>query len=758
MTELSLQSTPKVALLGSYTPRRCGIATFTEHLRTALAKASGTEPLVIAINDPGQTYNYGPEVMYEITQNCRESYVEAAERINASNIDMVSVQHEFGIFGGPYGEYLLDFLDALKKPFTVTLHTILTEPTDGQRRIMARLAKDASSLVVMSHRGASILKETYQVPSRKIKMIHHGVPDRTSRPVKPAGSASVKTLMTFGLLSPDKGIENVIKAMPRIIAECPETRYVVVGATHPHVKAHSGESYRESLINLAAELEVCDHVHFLNRFVSQSELEVLLRNCDIYVTPYLKLQQITSGTLSYAVGTGKAVISTPYWHAEELLADGRGILVPCRDPGAIATAATALLTNDAYRNELEERAFAMGDQMTWAAVSQEYWKVIREGVFGQSEIRLVPAMQKRSNVVRPVVLDHLQVMTDGFGMFQHAIGPIPRYSEGYCVDDNCRGLLLMGMLEETEQGNPDLVRSLATKYLAFMAYAQHPETKEFRNMMASSRTWLEDIGSEDSRGRCLFTLGSFIAKTRQDDLAAVARELFENAAPLCGHWKNLRSSAYAILGFDAMVGSGNILMSEMEPAFRLRSQLSAQYDAVATADWNWFEPFLSYCNARIPQALLVSAQWTKDKRLTAQALSALEWLWNLQMHPAGFFEPIGSDRVFHQGTEKPRFDQQPVEVTATISACLTAAEITGDRKWNDRAWTAFQWFTGANHLGESVYNPESGGCYDGLHENGINLNMGAESTLSYLMSQEELRAASAKRARPATEFANAAAS
>jgi len=758
MLEISVQLAPHVALLGSYTPRRCGIATFTEHLRTALASDSGTEPQVIAINDPGQSYEYGPEVMAVIEQNDRQSYIEAAKKINASSVDMVSVQHEYGIFGGAYGEYLLDFLDALTKPFTVTLHTILTEPTDGQRRIMERLSRDATSLVVMSHRGAAILEDTYGVRPEKIKMIHHGVPNRTSRPVKPLGASSMKTLMTFGLLSPDKGIENVIMAMPRIVAECPDTRYIVVGATHPHVKAHSGESYRESLINLAAELGVGDHIHFLNRFVSQSELEVLLRNCDIYITPYLKLQQITSGTLSYAVGMGKAIISTPIWHAEELLAEGRGVIVPCRDPGAIASAAMSLLTNDAYRNQLEERAFAMGDNMTWAAVSKAYWTMIREGLNAARPVRVSRALVNANPSLRPANLDHLQVMTDDFALFQHALGPIPRYSEGYCIDDNARGLLLMGMLEETKHADQVTVRRLAAKYLAFMAHALNPETREFRNMMSISRSWLEDIGSEDSRGRSLMCLGEFIAKTQNEDLRAVACELFDVASPGCANWRNLRSSAYAILGFDAMFGAGYLTSADLEPAQRLSLRIADKFNAEATAEWTWFEPFLSYCNARIPQALLVSSQWNGDSRLAQKALAALDWLWNQQVHPAGFFEPIGSDRDYKRGSEKPRFDQQPVEVTATVSACLTAAKITGERIWNDRAWTAFQWFTGANHLGESLYNAATGGCFDGLHEDRLNQNMGAESTLSFLMSQEELRAAAAKRMRQSVEFAGAVAS
>lgn len=758
MLEINVQFAPTVAVLGSYTPRRCGIATFTEHLRTALASASGTEPRVIAIDDPGQTYEYGPEVMAVIKQNDRQSYVAAAQKINASSVDMVSIQHEFGIFGGPSGDYLLDFLDALKKPFTVTLHTILTEPTMGQRRIMERLSRDATSLVVMSHRGSAILEETYGVKPEKIKMIHHGVPDRTSRPAKPLGASSMKTLMTFGLLSPDKGIENVIMAMPRIVAECPETRYIVVGATHPHVKAHSGESYRDSLVSLASELGVGDHIHFLNRFVSQSELEVLLRNCDIYITPYLKLQQITSGTLSYAVGMGKAIISTPIWHAEELLADGRGVIVPCRDPNAIASAAMSLLTNDAYRSQLEERAFAMGNIMTWAAVSKSYWAMIREGLNASRPVTTSRAFVGAKSPLRLANLDHLKVMTDDFAMFQHAQGPVPRYSEGYCIDDNARGLLLMGMLEETRHSDQETVRKLATKYLAFMAYALNPKTNEFRNMMSISRTWLEDIGSEDSRGRSLMCLGGFIAKTRHPDLQQVACDLFEAASPQCANWRNLRSGAYAILGYDAMLCSGNLTLAKLEPALQLRSRLAEKYSSEASRDWNWFEPFLSYCNARIPQALLLSSQWTEDHRLAEKALGALEWLWNQQVHSAGFFDPVGSDRDYKRGTEKPRFDQQPVEVTATISACITAAEITGDRKWSERAWTAFQWFNGANHLGESIYNPELGGCFDGLHAESVNQNMGAESTLSFLMSQEELRATAARLMRRPVELAKAAAS
>ncbi len=739
--ELTAQSFPKVALVGSFTPRQCGIATFTDHLRGGLAQYATREPVVVAMNDPGEEYTYGPEVFATIDQNDRASYRRAARLLNESDVDVVCIQHEYGIFGGVAGDYLLDFLEELRKPVTATLHTILKAPNDDQRRVLCALAKRANRLITMSQRGKQMLQDVYRVDPAKIQMIHHGVPDEVYEPRRQVAVRRGKTLMTFGLLSPDKGIENVIRAMPRILEHRPDARYMIVGATHPHVRAHSGEAYRDSLCDLAAELGVSDRVLFMNRFVSLRELLVFLRQTDIYITPYLKMEQITSGTLAYAVGCGRAIISTPYWHAEELLADDRGILVPTRDSDAIADAAIKLLTDDNARQAMEGRALELGITMSWHSVAGQYMEIFKSASEANGHAVVVHTTPAPSATpIAPVALDHLLALTDDVGLIQHALGPIPRYDEGYCVDDNARALLLMSWLESNETACPKIVRSLTSRYLAFIAHAFNPGEGKLRNFMSYSREWQEDIGSEDSQARGLWCLGVFAAHTRSTSHMEVALGLFQRASTHLTEIKSPRSWAYSILGLDAMLSVGLLTSGLREAGEVLAGRLDEAFQRVGNSDWPWCEDSLSYCNARLPQALLVSSTWDGNRARRTRALEALDWLWSEQVSAAGHFQPIGSFVPYERGGEKPLYDQQPVETYSMLSACLTAYDQTQEPIWKRRAELAYNWFLGGNHLGVSIGLPEIGACYDGLHVDGVNRNQGAESTLSFLLAQEELRA------------------
>lgn len=732
----------KITLVGSYAPRRCGIATFTQHLASGLAKCTARMPFVAAINDCGRSYAYGPEVVHQLNQQAQGEYLQLAGQINADGTDVVCLQHEFGIFGGAYGDHVLRFLSALKKPVATTFHTILAEPEPDQLRIIKAIGQYSSKLIVMTRRGAQLLQSVYDIAASKIQVIPHGVPELYEPLHERPKANRTKTLLTFGLISPDKGIENVIQAMPKIIESNPEARYIVVGATHPHILAHSGESYRDSLIKLARELGISNQVLFLNRFVSERELMIFLHQADIYVTPYLKIEQITSGTLAYAVGSGKAIISTPYWHAEELLADGCGVLVPCRDPEAIASAANELFANKEYRNEIESRAKQAGSTMSWSAVAKTYHDTLSEiaqpapkTIVAAAGVQALPASEHYVPC-----LDHLKAFTDDLGLYQHAVYTIPRYEEGYCTDDNTRALLLMALLERSAGSNRGEIHRLAARYLAFLNHAYNRERMAFRNMLSYSRFWLEEVGSEDSQGRAAMGLGCFAARTQESHLCSLATDLFELGLARAHEWTSPRAWAYAILGMDAMRGAGKLSKSATELGIQFSDRLNRIYCQSASHDWPWFEHSVTYCNARLPQAHLLAATWRDDHERREAALAALDWLWNEQLHPKGYFSPIGSDEPYVKGQAKPEFDQQPVEAASMVSACLTAYQQTQELIWHKRAQIALDWFFGANHLGVLVYSPRNGGCYDGLHQSRLNMNQGAESTVSCLTAMEEMRA------------------
>lgn len=729
----------RVALVGSYTPRQCGIATFTEHLGEALGEVLSHRPVIVAMNDEGQSYVYGEEVVAEIRQNVREDYLAAAQLLNGSDVDVVSLQHEYGIFGGMAGDYIVDFVRALTKPCVVTLHTVLSNPDPLQKSVIRRLDQMVGKFVVMSQRGVELLQRVYGLRPDRISLIHHGVPDFHQVPASPRDATSGATLLTFGLLSPDKGIENVIAALPGILAHCPDCRYLVVGATHPHVRHHHGEAYRESLMALAESLGVADSVTFLNRFVSEGELTLLLKEADIYITPYLKLEQITSGTLAYAMGSGKAIISTPYWYASELLSEDRGILVPCRNPEAIAHSVVRLLTEPDFRAQIEANAGQLGAQMTWPAVAQQYghqFSVVRaKGV--QYPIEAIFATQEA--VAGPVVNKHLLRLTDDVGLLQHATYTVPRYGEGYCIDDNARALYLMGLYDMGQSVDKEVVSRLSNRYLGFVAYAYNERLGVFRNFMSYSREWLEEVGSQDSQGRTLFGLAGFAVRTTDPALKELSLELAARAIPPVQRFRFPRSWAYGLLGLAELYRYG-LLAREYELMLdQLTEQLLTLLVDHRRAGWPWFEDALTYCNARLPQALLVGATLVGRPRGVELALESLEWLSEEQMGAGGTFEPIGCDHAYVRGGAKPRFDQQPVEPASMVSACLTAYQVTGDWTWRNRAELAYSWFHGNNHLRMPMVDAKTGGCFDGLKEFTVNSNQGAESTVSFLIAQEEIR-------------------
>ena len=752
MTEIgqAQRSIQTIAMLGNHLPRHCGIATFTTDLSDAIEREMpDLDCFVLAMNDVGMRHSYPPRVRFEIPEGDVAAYRRAADFLNVSSVDVVSVQHEYGIFGPKAGGHVLELLRDLRLPVVTTLHTILAKPDPVQRAVMDALVGFSDRIVVMSSDGAALLHEVHGVDLAKIDVIPHGIPvapDRRSKDKLGVEGSSV--ILTFGLLSPDKGIEYVIDAMPAILAKHPNTVYIVLGATHPHVKQQHGEAYRHMLQNRAERLGVDANVIFHNRFVSHEELVEFLGAADLYVTPYLKEEQSTSGTLAYAVGCGKAVVSTPYRYARELLADGRGILVPWRDAEAIGREIVGLLDDPARRIELQQRASAFGRSMGWPIVARRYVESFEKARAAHAERRSAKRHAKRWPELPEIELAHVRLMTDDTGMLQHATFDIPRYSDGYCLDDNARALLLMTHIEEAGTEAPAVVRTLATRYLAFMNHAFDESTGRFHNFLTYAKAWHDEPGSDDSQGRALWALGTVIGRSSDPGRRGLSTRLFRGALPHATALTSPRGWAYALLGIDEYLRAfqGDNVVESMRA--ELTGKLMHRFHESQSAEWPWFEDRLTYCNARLPQALLVSAARIGDTAMTEIALRSLEWLMSQHLGANGTFAPVGSNGFHVRGETRASFDQQPVEACAMISACLDAQRLTGEPRFAEHARYAFQWFLGQNAREAQVYDARTGGCRDGIHADRVNENQGAESTLSFLTALAEMRAADRLAARP----------
>ncbi|MBO9638894.1 MAG: glycosyltransferase family 4 protein [Siphonobacter aquaeclarae] len=723
----------RVAFHGDYLPRQCGIATFTTDLRTQFRQRfPESESFVVAVEDHPGAYDYPAEVRYTFSQENRREYAQAARYLNESGAEVVSIQHEYGIYGGESGRYLLDLVSRLTVPVVTTFHTVLEHPSATQEQVMRELAALSARVVVMSEKGRFFLEEVYGIETGKIAVIPHGIPDvafLNPDTVKPAfGLDGRKVVLTFGLISPNKGIETAIAALPAVVEKHPELMYVVLGATHPNLVREQGESYREQLIRLATELGVGNHIRFENQFVSQERLIDYLQMADVYLTPYLNQAQITSGTLAYSVGCGKAVVSTPYWHAEELLADGRGMLVPFRSETAISEALIHLFDDPAYREELREKAYAYSRPMVWSETVDQYRQLFSNAV--PRDVASLP------DALPPLKLDHLFRLTDSTGILQHARYTLPHREEGYCTDDTARALLLLSWLDADGEIVDARIPWMIDSYASFLNHAFLPETGRFRNFMSYGREWLETTGSDDSHGRALWAVGGLLARTRRSDLRNWARDLFHRALPVVLTMHSPRAWAFTMLGITEYLhrypGEVEIRKTRTE----LGNRLCRLFRQAARPHWHWFEPVLSYDNARLPQALLCSDQ-PEHQEL---GLHTLEWLRDIQTAPEGHFRPVGSDGVFVPGQAPALFDQQPLEAAASVGAYLAAFAYSGQDLWREAAVTAFQWYLGRNDTGLYVYDEVSGGCYDGLQPGSVNLNQGAESCLSYLMARSEIRA------------------
>ncbi|MBL7111764.1 MAG: glycosyltransferase family 4 protein [Bacteroidales bacterium] len=728
----------KLAFIGTYPPRECGIGTFTNNLFNSMLVNNesievGYEGFVVALNDIDLTYNYPEEVKLTIRQEHQEDYLKAVKFINLSGADLCILEHEFGIFGGQNGVYILPLLHRLEVPLIVTLHTILKTPSYNEKAVLQEICKMAHKIVVMSHKAIEFLASIYNVPEKKIVFIEHGVPDihfSQEKSKKEFKLENNKVLLTFGFIGRNKGIETVIKALPKVVEKHPDVLYIVLGKTHPHVLRHSGEEYRIFLMRLVKNLQLEKHVVFLNEFINVQDLFKYLSASDIYITPYLNESQITSGTLSYAVGVGSAVISTPYWHAAELLAEGRGRLFDFNDSNSLTSTLTELLDKPEELNELKRKAYDYGRKITWPKTGEKYVAlavtILKEGY------KLIVKKDTVLDflILPPFSLAHINRLTDDTGIIQHAKFGIPNLKEGYCIDDNARALLMV--LMAYRQIKDIRALELSPIYLSYIHYMQNANGT-FRNFLSFSRNFLDEVGSEDSFGRTIWALGYLLSNAPNDAYYQTGKLVFFNASPNFEKLKSIRSIANTMIGISYYLKSNPSDDSMTERLRNLAQNLSKHYEENESPDWKWFESLLAYDNGILPLALLHSAEILNDDKITNTALESMNFLTKHTLKD-NYISIIGNEKWYKKEGERSVFAQQPIDAMAMVLMYHQAFHVTKDKDYLNKLYTSFLWFLGENDLRMSLYDFETQGCCDGFERYGVNRNQGAESSLSYLIS------------------------
>jgi len=719
----------RIALIGNFAPRKCGIATFTTDIFEKLRLHHPEIAVEVhALDDPRDPLEYA-DVAGTIACDDPEAYVRAARRINESGVDAVWLQHEYGIFGGPDGEMVLPFVDRLAAPLVLTLHTVLSEPSERQRAILRHLVTRASRIMVMSHHSRELLDREYGAPARIIEVIDHGAPDRPfGRQDEFKGRLGLsgrKVLMTFGLLGPGKGLERAIRALPAIAERHPDVLYRIVGATHPNLVAREGEAYREKLAALAQELGVSRHIAWDNRFLETPDLLDQLEACDIYLTPYPGLQQSTSGTLSYAVALGKAVVSTPYVHARELLAQDVGMLIEPNSSDAIARGVNTLLDAPEQMAAMQRRAYARGRETIWPRFADATARLAAAALAAEPEAPPLTAIPGLSAVL---------AMSDGTGMFQHSLGVVPDRRHGYCLDDNARALMLMNVA----QGIPAAERmKWGLAYAAFVQFAWNPDLGRFRNFMRFDRSWCEDEGSEDSNGRAVWALGQTYERAADDGLAQWGLGLYEEVLDRIAPLGSPRAIAFTMLGACAVLRRDSAHAASRALVERGGDFLMRLLGEGRRPDWGWFEAVLGYDNPRLSQALIEAGMALGREDWTGAGLETLRWICAQQVSARGQFRPIGSES-FHREHSYLPFDQQPLEAQAAIEAAQSAWNATSGAFWREHAMLAWRWFFGANDRGAVLADVVTGRCRDGVTPRGANANCGAESILAFQLSHYAL--------------------
>jgi len=728
----------KIAYVASYPPRECGIGTFTHNLFKAMTSSKEDEgelheAVVIAMDDQEAPYDYPEEVQFQIQQEQQGDYIEAARFINLSGADVCVLEHEFGIFGGQNGVYILPLLHRLEIPLIVTLHTVLKTPSYNEKAILIEICKMATRIVVMTHKAVEFLTTVYKVPLSSIELIEHGVPDYKfsyEMAKKEFKLEAKKVLLTFGFISRNKGIETVIRALPAVVAKYPETIYIILGKTHPAVLRHSGEEYRIFLLRLVKKLQMEKHVLFLNEFINQKELFKYLYASDIYITPYLNEAQITSGTLSYAVGSGSAVISTPYWHAEELLAEGRGCLFNFSDSEGLTFILMDLLDNPDKLKTLRAKAAAYAKEITWPKIGLKYNTLAKTLL--QQQATQPPKKETILDplILPPFLLDHIRRMTDDTGIIQHAKFGIPNLKEGYCLDDNARALLMV--LMAYKQKKHPLALELSPVYLSYIHYMQNDDGM-FRNFLSFSRQFLDETGSEDSFGRTIWSLGYLLGNAPNDAYYQSGKEIFFEAAPNFEKLQSIRAIATTIIGISYYLKSNPQDEGMTERLRALANKLVNEYKQHRSEDWHWFESILAYDNAMLPLSLLHAAGILNDEVISNIAIESMHFLSDLTLKD-GYLSMVGNEKWYTRNGPQSTFAQQPLDALAMVLMFHQAFHFTKDKTYLTKLYTSFMWFLGENDLRMSLYDFETKGCCDGLENYGVNRNQGAESTLAYLIS------------------------
>lgn len=720
----------KILFLSTFPPKECGIATFTRDLVTAMNKRFNPvlKSRVVALNEDSDFYNYDRRVVVQMNKNDINDYEVTAEKLNRSqNIKLVCVQHEFGLFGGNYGSYLIKFLENIKKPVVVAFHSVLPNPDKDRENTVRAIASRSNAIIVMANSAVDILTKDYNINRSKIHVVHHGIPNV---PLYPNDSYKKKlklssriVLSTFGLLSKGKGIEYMIKALPYLVKKYPNIIYLVIGETHPVVRRNEGEAYRNELISLVSELGLSKHVKFYNKYLTLGEIMQHLLATDIYICTNLDRNQIVSGTLSYAMGCGRAIVSTSSAYAKEILTDEKGILVEFENPKSYAEAIDRFLSDDRYRYELGKRAYTFSRSMLWQSAAARYLNVFNKVVELRDEI---------TKKYPPISLKHLIKLTDDFGCVQFSRDTIPDKSSGYTLDDNSRALIATA-LHHSMFKSKRLLRLIQT-YLSFLENAQE-ENGNFQNNFYNTEETLNSH-SKDAFGRAVWALGYVINKLNDPSIADRAQKMLEKALQRIDDLDSLRSKSFALSGlfyYYKKSGNDEILLRVK----RLADSLANAYEENSSEGWHWFEKKLTYSNSKLPEALFFAYDLIKDERYLWVAETSLNFLSDVVFIDDNLV-PIGQEGWYSKNGKRAFFDQQPIDASSMVQTCLSAYQITGDRDYYERAVLAFNWFLGRNYLKQMVYNESTGGCYDGLSKDTLNLNQGAESTISYLIARLRL--------------------
>ncbi len=755
----------KVLFIGTYVPKECGIATFTyDLLNSVFGEDNDVHCEVIALNDPSETYNYPEEVVFQIERDNIEDYYLAADYINQSDVDIVCLQHEFGLFGGDAGDYIFALLSEINKPVITTMHTVIREPELEYRVSTEKLIRYSEKLVVMSQTAVDMLKDVYEAPGEKIEVIFHGVPDcpfnNCDKYKKMLNLKGSPLVLTFGLLSPNKGIESMLEALPDVISEYPDLIYLILGATHPMVKKKHGEAYRQDLKNKVSELGLENNVVFHDKFVEKEELCNYILASDIYASPYLSREQIVSGALTYAIGMGKAIVSTPYWYAQEMLSDNRGLLVDFGDTDGFKKSLLHLIENPEECNNMRKKAYDFGRKMTWKNVGEGYNKVFSKAL---KKYNAHHKVQNRFNFLPnqlpEVKLDFLQLLTDDVGIIQHTNLGVPARHYGYSTDDVGRALVALTQLINSEEKAEELWK-LITTYMSFLEYAQ-TDTGHFHNFMSYRREFLDEKGSEDTLGRAIYGLGHVVSCSYlSKNIRTLAHNLVSTSSPEMDNLSHPRAKAYTMCGLYEILRTG-IDADEFGSIFNSRrdtfksvdsfiekdtfesifvnhaDSLVDLYETNHKEDWNWFEPTVTYSNAKLSESLLLAYNYTKDRTYRKIGLATLDFLTEIQWR-GDFFDTVGNKGWYSYDGQKPLFDQQPIEAGYLTQAYVSAYEIVREKRYLELAKYSFEYFLGRNHLRTVMYDYSTGGVCDGLNSDGMNCNQGAESVICLLMALTSL--------------------